>query len=145
MISLRVYILSVALMGWAPLWATEEEVPTPLSEPDVTTVSAEQLVTLIRSQQSFVLIDARIASGRKKGYIENSFHLADIDTTCATLKEFIPTLSQPAAFYCSSSKCGRSLNAVRVAKACGFSNIYWFRGGFEEWKEKGLPYSIEKS
>lgn len=83
---------------------------------------------------------ARINKGRKKGYIENSIHLADIDTTCKSLEKHIPQADSPVVFYCTSSKCGRSLNAVKIAQSCAYKNIYWFRGGFEEWKEHELPY-----
>ena len=40
-------------------------------------------------------------------------------------------------------KCGRSAKAIVIALQCGYSNIYWFRGGFEEWLSKGYPYLQE--
>ena len=46
-------------------------------------------------------------------------------------------------FYCNGVKCGRSVVAVGVAKKCGYSNIYWFRGGFEAWLKEGFPFVKE--
>ena len=106
----------------------------------VTTIEAEQLVKLIRSNPELRLIDARIGSGHDKGHIEGSIHLIDIDTNCDSLARIITNKSNAVVFYCGSYQCGRSLNSIRIAKSCGYTNLYWFRGGFDEWKEKGYPY-----
>lgn len=103
-------------------------------------ITAEQLITLAAEQPELVLIDSRVSVNRKHGYIEGSRSLPDIDTNCSSLKEFIATESTPVAFYCNGVKCGRSAKAVKIALECGYRNIYWFRGGFEEWKEKNFPY-----
>ena len=116
----------------------------PESTPAAKTVSAEELVRMIRTEQELKIIDARISSGRKKGYLEGSLHLPDIETNCESLKNTVSTLTTPVAFYCSSEKCGRSLNAVTIAMSCGYSNLFWFRGGFAEWKAKGYPYVVER-
>lgn len=121
----------------------EEEVLQPESTPGAQTISAEELVRMMRVTQGLYVIDARISTGRKKGYVEGSQHLPDIDTNCESLKNTLPTLDTPVAFYCSSEKCGRSLNAVTIAMKCGYSKLYWFRGGFVEWKAKGYPYVLE--
>lgn len=36
-------------------------------------------------------------------------------------------------------KCGRSAKAIKIAVKCGYSNLFWFRGGYAEWLEKGYP------
>lgn len=110
---------------------------------DTHRVNAEELITLAEAMHDMVLIDARIRGDRKKGYIEDSISLPDIITDCDSLKEIIPTKSTPIMFYCNGVKCGRSVNAIKVAKKCGYTKLYWFRGGFEEWLDKGLPYLQE--
>lgn len=37
-------------------------------------------------------------------------------------------------FYCNGIQCGRSVIALEIAKGCGYTRLYWFRGGFAEWK-----------
>jgi len=66
--------------------------------------------------------------------------LPDEQTTCDSLAEAIPSKQAPALFYCNGPKCGRSAVAVKIALDCGYQRIYWFRGGFEEWKNKAYPY-----
>jgi len=103
-------------------------------------ISAEELITLVNNQPEMVIIDSRVTANRKHGYIEGSYSLPDTDTTCDSLQKFIPSKSVPAAFYCNGVKCGRSAKAVKIAVNCGYRNLYWFRGGFEVWKQKNFPY-----
>jgi len=103
-------------------------------------ISAEELITLANKQPELVIIDSRVSANRKHGYIEGSYSLPDTDTTCDSLQKYIPSKAAPAAFYCNGVQCGRSAKAVKIAVDCGYRNLYWFRGGFEVWKQKNFPY-----
>lgn len=112
----------------------------PLLIPGTTKVFAEDLLDLAEKIPNLLLIDARIQSDRKQGYIEGSISLPDIKTNCASLAKVIPKKITPVLFYCNGVKCGRSVNSSKTALKCGYNNIYWFRGGFEEWKAKKFPF-----
>lgn len=129
-------VLTVALFASAAL---ASEIKSPESIPGTTKVDAEGLIELVNRIPDIILVDSRITSDRKQGYIEGSLSLPDIDTSCETLTKVIPKKNSPALFYCNGVKCGRSVVAINVALKCGYDNIYWFRGGFEEWQEKGYP------
>jgi len=81
-----------------------------------------------------------MAVDRRQGYIQGSISLPDTQTACATLGDFIATLDPPTLFYCNGVKCGRSVIAIRIAQGCGYRRLYWFRGGFEEWKQEDYPF-----
>jgi rhodanese-related sulfurtransferase len=102
-------------------------------------VNAEELIALVEKNPALIIIDARIVSDRLNGYIEGSISLPDIDTNCETLARIIPDKKTPALFYCNGPKCGRSAKSVKIALDCGFTNVYWFYGGFEEWQNKKYP------
>jgi len=106
-----------------------------------TTIDAESLIELARDHDDLVIIDSRIRSDRRQGFIAGSISLPDTETNCATLSPHT-NRSTPTIFYCNGPKCRRSDRAVNIAKDCGYTNLYWFRGGFEEWKEK--QYLISK-
>jgi len=106
----------------------------------VTRVSAEELIALAQRERRLVLVDSRIAMDRHQGYIEGSVSLPDINTTCTTLARILPSKIHPALFYCNGVKCGRSVVALRIAQSCGYTRLYWYREGFEDWKQKGYPY-----
>lgn len=108
-----------------------------------TRVTAEQFIDLVGKIPNLIVIDSRIAGDRKQGYVEGSISLPDVDTTCKTLAQKIPSKTTPTLFYCNGVKCGRSAKAVKIALDCGYQKVYWFRGGFEEWLSKGYPYLQE--
>jgi len=103
-------------------------------------VNSEKLIQYVEEIPNLIIIDSRIKSDRQLGYIEGSYSLPDAETSCATLTKILPHKKSPTAFYCNGPKCGRSANAVKVAIKCGYTNIFWFRGGFEEWKQKKYPF-----
>ena len=121
-------------------YAEEQKKETPLTISGTTKVNAEGIFELLEKAPDTTIIDARISSDRIQGYIEGSISLPDVDTNCSSLKQVVPSLTAPVLFYCNGVKCGRSGNAAEIAVKCGYNNIYWFRGGFEEWKAKNLPF-----
>lgn len=107
-----------------------------------TRIDAETLIELAREKKDLIIIDSRIRSDRRQGYITGSISLPDTETDCASLLAIIDKKDTPAVFYCNGPKCRRSDLAVVIAHDCGYKNIYWFRGGLEEWKNK--DYLITK-
>lgn len=112
----------------------------PESIPGVQRLDAEGVIELANRIPDLVVIDARIATDRQQGYIEGSVSLPDVATTCDSLGALVTDHERPVLFYCNGVECGRSVVSVRIAQRCGYRNLYWFRGGFEEWLEKGYPY-----
>ena len=107
-----------------------------------TKINAEMLIQLARDHDDLVIIDSRIKSDRRQGFISGSLSLPDTETDCLSLLSIIDRKDTAVVFYCNGPKCRRSDIAVGIAAECRYTNIYWFRGGFEEWKEK--QYLISK-
>ena len=118
-------------------------VPVPEQIPGVKRVDAEAVIDLAAKLPKLIIIDSRVAGDRKMGYIENSVSLPDAKTNCKSLAKIIPAKTTPVLFYCNGVKCGRSVVATRIALRCGYKHIYWFRGGFEEWRAKQFPFINE--
>lgn len=103
-------------------------------------VNSEKLIQYVEEIPNLIIIDSRIKSDRLLGHIEGSYSLPDTITNCATLSKILPHKKAPAAFYCNGPKCGRSAVAIKIAIQCGYTNTFWFRGGFEEWQQKKYPF-----
>jgi rhodanese-related sulfurtransferase len=129
----------VALLALVSVTRAEEKI-APENIPGVTRMDAEGVLTLVEKTPQLVIIDARIAMDRKQGHLEGSVSLPDVETNCASLAHVISAKDRPALFYCNGVKCGRSAVAVTIAKQCGYTRLYWYRGGFEDWKRKNYPY-----
>lgn len=97
-----------------------------------------------------LIIDTRVASeyadGHIKGavsvpYREKSDKAVNFD---ASQDEFnlakLPADKTAAIImYCNGSECWKSYKASTTAIKAGYTNIYWYRDGFPNWKSKGLP------
>jgi rhodanese-related sulfurtransferase len=105
----------------------------------VTTVDATALIELAQSHPDLRIIDARLHSDRRYGYIEGSVNLPDVDTDCDSLRRIVPEPQTPIAFYCNGPKCLRSAHAVRIAQDCGYQHLFWYRGGIEAWTSEDFP------
>lgn len=106
----------------------------------IAVVDAEKFIQLAAETPELVMIDSRVPADRGYGYIEGSQSLPDTSTDCTSLARMAPSPDTPIAFYCNGVRCGRSERAARIARGCGFTNIYWLKGGFEEWTAKGYTY-----
>ena len=107
-----------------------------------TKINSEALIQLAHDHDDMVIIDSRIRSDRRQGYITGSISLPDTETDCASLFPVIDKKNTTTVFYCNGPKCRRSDRAIAIARDCGYTKLYWFRGGFEEWKDKN--YLISK-
>lgn len=114
-------------------------VKTPESIPGVVKVTAEELIDLIGKTSSMVLVDARMDDSTE-GFIEGSVNLSNIDTNCDSLSKILKNKTTPVMFYCNGVTCGRSAKSAKIALSCGYKSIYWYRGGFKDWKEKAYPF-----
>lgn len=137
------FVVGFALLVFASFVFAADEIVSPDDITGSRKVDAEQLIELVDKVPDLVIIDSRIASDRIQGHIEGSVSLPDEKTTCDTLHQHVPNETAPVLFYCNGPKCGRSAVAVQIALQCGYDSVYWFRGGFEEWKKKKYPYIKE--
>jgi rhodanese-related sulfurtransferase len=132
-------VLAVCILMLSGTVAAKEMPLAPESIKGTTRVDAEGVIDLVEKHSDLIMVDSRIKADRKQGYIEGSISLPDIDTTCDSLAKIIPKKESMSLFYCNGVKCGRSVKASKIAVGCGYEKIYWFRGGYAEWLEKGYP------
>ncbi len=131
---LHMFFVSLLFLGAGSVLAD-----TPEQLPGTAKVTAEDLISLVDKHDNLVIIDARTAQDYEGGFIEGAISLPDTSTTPEALAKVIPAKNTPVLFYCNGVKCGRSVASCKIAVADGYSNIYWFRGGWDEWVAKGLP------
>jgi rhodanese-related sulfurtransferase len=131
-------VFFIALLMFST-FAAAEKVDVPETLEGTTKVTAEEVIELVESMDALVVIDARKSSDREKGWIEGSVGLPNTETNGDSLAKVLPLKTTPVLFYCNGVKCGRSYKSAKIAISEGYSKIYWFRGGMEEWEAKGLP------
>lgn len=131
---------AVLFLFFQPIaWA--EKPLAPESLPGITRVDAEMAAELIVGTANLVVIDSRKDIEYSKGHIQGSVSLLDTDMTFESLAEHVPDETIPVLFYCNGKRCLRSSRAAIKALDWGYKEVYWFRGGWNEWVDKGMPIS----
>src|SRR6185503_6261983 len=58
------------------------------------------------------------------------------------VEETVPDKNRPIVAYCAGGT--RSLLAGRILKELGYSNVVSMRGGFQAWKNQGMPVKEDR-
>lgn len=142
LLKFRKLCLAALLLSAWPAWADSKPV-APESVSGAVTVTAEKVIALILSNPDLVVIDSRKKTEFAKGHIEGAVNLLNSDMQPAMLAKLVPDKAGAVLFYCNGASCLRSSDAVSRAMAWGYKNVYWFRGGWNEWTEKRLPVIMD--
>lgn len=121
---------------------------TPRSLPGATVVDAAAAQQLLAKGASY--IDTRSESEFKAGhavgaklvsYVEKSAKDADYraEDDQFDLTKLPADKAAALVFACNGAECWKSFKASRAALKAGYAKVYWFRGGFPEWRAAGLP------
>lgn len=118
----------------------------PAAIPGTQTIEASEAWALFREGVPFV--DTRLRADFEAGRVPEARNLTimrDLDDernrfTRESLLEFIGELDAPVVMYCNERDCWRTEAATRRALGWGFTNLYYFPGGFPEWIRSGYPF-----
>lgn len=119
---------------------------TPRSLDGTSLVDAAAVVKLL--ERKVLYIDARTEAEFKDGhapgavllpYVEKSLKDADFDASLDSfdLSKLPSNKNAEIIFGCGGGECWKSYKASRAALKAGYTKIYWFRGGFVEWRATG--------
>ena len=104
-------------------------------------VGVGETAELIVNTPNLIIIDSRKEAEYSKGHIQGSVSLLDTAMTLEKISKYVPDKSTPVLFYCNGERCLRSSRAAVKALGWGYKTIYWFRGGWNDWLENGMPIS----
>ena len=132
----------------AQLHAGQMHGPTPASIPGGQVITTQGLVELMRGGQApFLVLDVLGGAERIQGaqYAVPAAQAGSFND--ATQQQFGQFLAQatggnkqyPLVLYCLSTQCWMSYNAALRAINLGYTNVLWYRGGIEAWKQAGMP------
>jgi thiosulfate/3-mercaptopyruvate sulfurtransferase len=102
-------------------------------------ISAEELQVLIDTRKELVIVDARLESEFSQGHIPGAVALRPADATPERLAQLTDDKGAPMVFYCGNVECTASAKAAHRAAEEGYSQLYKYPGGIEDWKAKGMP------
>jgi len=91
--------------------------------------------------------DARVPGAISIPYQESSAKEVDFDPVDDKfdLNKLPKDKNAALMMYCDGTICWKSYKSAVMAVKAGWKNVYWFRGGFPEWKESKLPIETSKN
>ncbi|HTW88330.1 MAG TPA: molybdopterin-synthase adenylyltransferase MoeB [Candidatus Binataceae bacterium] len=102
-------------------------------------IDAEQARKLL--DQGAAIIDVRESDEWRQGHIPQATFIPR-GFLELRVEEKIPDHQQPVIVQCASGT--RSLLAARTLSEMGYENLYNLSGGFNGWKDKGLPWVADR-
>lgn len=126
--------------------------PTPTSLPGAKVISAAEAKALIA--QGVPVYDVRVEDEYKNAHVPSAVSalqgrqcqgsgLRPGDDQFA-LNKLPKDKNAPFIMYCDGTICWKSYKSAVMAIEAGWKDVYWFRGGFPEWKGAGMPIIARK-
>jgi len=133
--SMKIFL--VGLMLFLSATVAYAKSPAPLTVEGAITINTVQAKAL--RNQGVTFIDVRRDSDFSQSHISWAIHLdLKLSLMEATLLEVVRK-SQPVVFYCNGELCQRSAIASEKAVQWGWTKVFYYRGGFPDWKNANLP------
>lgn len=122
--------------------------PTPTTIPGARVVRTLELKAMLERDPKPFLVD--VLSGPTHRTLPGALWLHNGglgDYNAEEEQRFLSTIARLAGhdkarelvFFCSGAQCWLSYNAALRAAQAGYTNVYWYRGGIDAWREAGLP------
>jgi rhodanese-related sulfurtransferase len=110
---------------------------TPEAVDGATTVDAAAAKDLFDQEAAFV--DLRKENMWNAGRVPGAIWLDFKEAFSREALEAEVGKDEALVFYCSGVRCPRSAKAATQALSWGYDKVYYFRGGYPDWKNAGLP------
>src|SRR5437899_4529260 len=103
-------------------------------------VGAEEARDLMQKSGA-VIVDVRESDEWRQGHIPQAVGIPR-GFLELRIEEKVPDHKAPVILQCASGT--RSLLAARALRELGYENVYNLTGGFNAWKDRGLPFTSER-
>jgi sulfur-carrier protein adenylyltransferase/sulfurtransferase len=89
-----------------------------------------------------ILIDVREPDEWRQGHVPQAIGISR-GFLELRIEEKVPDHKAPVIVQCASGT--RSLLAARTLRELGYENVYSLTGGFNAWKDRGLPFEADRA
>jgi len=101
-------------------------------------ISREQIKTMLDTHKSITLIEALPKKYYDAEHLPGAINMPH-DEIRKLAAQMLPNQEQFIAVYCSNSQCQNSHIAAQTLMQLGYSNVYQYVEGKQDWIEAGYP------
>jgi rhodanese-related sulfurtransferase len=135
-------MLCLLTLSSLPVCAGNPNYSAPLHVEGATTVSVDDAKWL--HDDGAIFIDTRNPRFYARRHIPGAHHLDMKDGFTLHALEAVARKDQPIVIYSSGETCARGYRGAVFAVAWGYQKVYYFRGGFVDWRDVDLPLESGK-
>lgn len=103
------------------------------------TIDKEQLKKLQREEDQLILIETLNPEEYKKFHLSGAINVPLDEEFEDNIQQAVPEKNTPVVVYCQNTDCPVSEKAARKLDSLGYSNVYDYAAGKEDWQEAGEP------
>lgn len=105
-------------------------------EQKIRTLSFNDLLDMYKNNARFVLVDVRSREDYDKSHLPGALSIPLED-----IRDYADRLDrgEEIVTYCGGFQCPASTEAAKELMKLGFNNVRDYKGGIQEWTEKGYP------
>jgi rhodanese-related sulfurtransferase len=106
----------------------------------VRTIDAQTLREQLAANEGLTVINTLSEDAFRAKHIPHTMSAPqDRGDFVGRVEKIVPSKTDPIVVYCASAACDSSTKAAKKLEAAGFTNVYDFEGGLEEWEGSQLP------
>ncbi|RIK81050.1 MAG: rhodanese-like domain-containing protein [Planctomycetota bacterium] len=104
------------------------------------TINAEALNAQLAASEGMTVVNTLSEDAFRAKHIPHSLSAPqDRPDFVERVEKMTPSKSDPIVVYCGGPSCDSSTQAAQKLEAAGFTNVYEFEGGMEEWETSQFP------
>jgi rhodanese-related sulfurtransferase len=132
------FMVTAFLVGFCSSMSLAQDAPLDIN--GATTLDANGVVELVLNTPGLTIVDTRTKADFEGGHIEGAINILDTDITSdSVLAAVVNSKMSPLLFYCNGVKCGRAAKATSKAVKWGYSKVYYYALGINDWKSVQFP------
>lgn len=102
-------------------------------------IDRSELLNLMEQEPNLVLVEALPAHYFAKEHLPGAINLP-LQEIAAKAAEAIPDKNATVVVYCSNSSCNNSSIAGNLLRQAGYTTVYEYYGGKQDWRDAGFAF-----
>lgn len=113
--------------------------PLPDERNSMQTITRDELKQKMEQNPGTTLIETLPEESYNEFHIPGAANIPINDQFDENVQQAVPHKNQDVVVYCMNSDCDASPKAAQRMEELGYSNVYDYEAGKQEWNQAGLP------
>jgi rhodanese-related sulfurtransferase len=101
-------------------------------------ISCDELRAKIETGERLIIVDALPPMSYAHSHLPGAINLPPTRVDASVAKQ-LPDRHAEIVVYCANPECEDSVETAARLAALGYTNVWHYPGGKNEWRERGLP------